>query len=49
MQSNINVGTADVNSATTPKQRGEAERPLAKLMEQKSRLQFSLVGRRLAS
>jgi hypothetical protein len=42
VQSNINAATADMNSAKTPKQRSEAERRLAKLMEQKSRLQMQL-------
>ncbi|MFM0649805.1 relaxase/mobilization nuclease domain-containing protein [Paraburkholderia bryophila] len=42
VQSNINAATADVNSARTPKQRSEAERRLAKLMEQKSRLKMQL-------
>jgi len=42
VQSNINAATADMNGARTPKQRSEAERRLAKLMEQKSRLQIQL-------
>ena len=42
VQSNINAATADMNSAKTPKQRSEAERRLAKLVEQKSRLQMQL-------
>ncbi|MFL9863772.1 relaxase/mobilization nuclease domain-containing protein [Paraburkholderia fungorum] len=42
VQSNINAATADMNSARTPKQRSEAERRLAKLMEQKARLQMQL-------
>jgi hypothetical protein len=42
VQSNINAATADMNSAKTPKQRSEAERRLAKLMEQKARLQVQL-------
>jgi hypothetical protein len=42
VQSNINAATADMNAAKTPKQRSEAERRLAKLVEQKSRLQMQL-------
>ncbi|MFM0201222.1 relaxase/mobilization nuclease domain-containing protein [Paraburkholderia fungorum] len=42
VQSSINAALSDMNAARTPKQRSEAERRLAKLTEQKSRLQVQL-------
>jgi hypothetical protein len=42
VQSNVNVATAEMNSARTRKQRSEADRRPARLTEKKSRLQIQL-------